>query len=275
MSDWTFRIWGCRGGIPVGGASNGRFGGLTTCLELELPEARIFIDAGSGFADAGRHVGEDHRDTLLLMSHLHADHVIGFPFFAPLYQKGWKLEVAGVARAGHAPWDFICQTHQPPLFPIAVGSALETVATGRTLPESGVGEFGGVTYRWMEVNHPGGCSAFELSVAGRRIIFSGDLEIGQMEAAGLEAFCAGADLLIFDAQYNDREYPHHVGWGHSTHLQAAEFAARTGVRHLVLTHHDPRHDDDEIERMEREAQAVFASTRAACCGMSFTDGDLD
>lgn len=254
---------------------NGRFGGLTTCLELELPDARIFIDAGSGFADAGRHVGEDHRDTLLLMSHLHADHVLGFPFFPPLYQRGWKLEVAGVPRSGIAPYDFICQVHQPPLFPVALGSALESVASGRTLPETGCDEFAGVQYRWMEVNHPGGCSAFELSVAGRRIVFSGDLELGQMDATEFEAFCAGADVLIFDAQYNDSEYPNHFGWGHSTHRQAAEFAARSGVKQLILTHHDPRHDDEEIERMEREAQTIFAPTRAAFCGMSFTDADLD
>ena len=277
LADWTFRIWGCRGGISVGGPANSLYGGLTTCLELVVPQGRIFIDAGSAFAEAGRSPEMDNRDTLLLLTHLHADHILGFPFFGGLYQPGWQLHVAGVPRENLAPFEFIQQVHRPPLFPVPIGPALQVRATGEALDPVGTGTFADVRYRWMEVGHPGGCTAIALEVGGRKIVFSGDLELARMDTREFDAFddfCADADLLVFDAQYNDSEYPNHFGWGHSTHRQAAELARRVGVRSLVLTHHDPRHDDVELERMAADACTIFEATEPAWCGMTFTEADI-
>ena len=113
MQNWSFRVWGCRGGISVDGPEYERFGGLTTCLELEFDGGRIFIDAGTGFARAGRELPHDGRDTLLFITHLHADHIKGFPFFTPAYLPNSELVMYGPGADGWANPDFIALRAAP------------------------------------------------------------------------------------------------------------------------------------------------------------------
>ena len=274
MQNWSFRVWGCRGGISVDGEAYARYGGLTTCLELEYEGARIFIDAGTGFAHAGRVLAHDGRPTLLFVTHLHADHIKGFPFFGPLFTPGWDLQIVGPMREGLSPFEFMCQIHRPPLFPAPVQQLTQARVLGRSVAMEGSEDFHGVRIAWCEVWHPGGCSAVSLHIGDRRIVFSGDLELERTDRGALAAFCRDADLLIVDAQYDEQEYPQHLGWGHSTNLQAARFAAEAGVGRLLLSHHDPRHDDATIDRMVADAREVFPATDAAACGMTITDADL-
>ncbi len=274
MQNWSFRVWGCRGGISVDGPEYERFGGLTTCLELEFDGGRIFIDAGTGFARAGRELPHDGRDTLLFITHLHADHIKGFPFFTPLFVPGWNIDVIGCPRESIPAFEFICSVHRPPMFPVPIGPRIEANLRASNLGPKGQHHFRGVDVDWCEVWHPGGCSAVSLSIDGRRIVFSGDLEVDRLENDDLHQLCKGADLLIFDAQYAQNQYPNHLGYGHSTNLQAARFAREAGVGRLLLTHHDPRHDDATIDRMVAEAQAIFPNTQAAACGMVVRDADL-
>jgi phosphoribosyl 1,2-cyclic phosphodiesterase len=263
-------IWGCRGSVSVGGPECNRYGGMTTCIELDRPSGRIIIDAGSGLGALGRARGVDRKPTLLLFSHLHADHVVGFPHFAPLYAPGWDLEVQGVPRSGADVFEFLLQTHRPPLFPVPMADALGPDVRGTRAEPQADRVFAGVDLAWMEVAHPGGCSAFRMDVDGTRIVFTGDLEVRATDQAALARFCQNADLLIMDAQYTEDAYQaSHVGWGHSTNLQAAEFARVCGARQLVLTHHDPRHDDEKIDEMVRDASAIHPFVSAAHCGMHF------
>jgi hypothetical protein len=65
---------------------------------------------------------------------------------------------------------------------------------------------------------------------------------------------AGADLLIHDAQYDDAEYPSHVGWGHSSISQACDYAALCGAGSVSPFHHDPSHSDADLDRMLADAR---------------------
>lgn len=260
-------IWGCRGSVSIGGEHCQRFGGTTTCIELDFADARIVIDAGSGLATLGRSRGVDRKPMLLLMTHLHSDHVIGLPHFAPLYVPDWTLDLRGVPREGRSVDEWLMDVHKPPFFPLPLRDAIRCDLQHRALDLVGSDTFYGVEVAWIEVAHPGGCSAFRFDVGGRRIVFSGDLELEAMDREALAAFCQGADLLIMDAQYNDEEYPSHVGWGHTTNTQAARFARDCGVKRLILTHHDPRHNDAMLDQMVDEARGIFAATEAAVCGM--------
>jgi len=272
---WEFRIWGCNGGVSVGGDGRALHGGLTTCLELDLPDARIIIDAGTGLPHLGRVRGVDRKPTRLLMSHLHWDHVVGLPHWHPLFAKDWDLEVHGVPREGAGVWDWMTRFNGPPAFPVPLADAAGARVATRDLESSGGDHFGGVDYRWMEVAHPGGCSAFSFDVGGLRIVFSGDLEVSRMDRDALLQFCEGADVLIMDAQYTEGQYPRHDGWGHSTNLQAASIAAEAGVGRLLLSHHDLRHDDAALQAMAREAREAFEATESARCGMIVAEGVLD
>jgi phosphoribosyl 1,2-cyclic phosphodiesterase len=271
---WTFRVWGCRGGVPTWGPSAARYGGHTTCLELDLPDARIVIDAGSGLCELGRQRGVDRKPTLLLMTHMHWDHVIGIPHWSAIYSPGWDLTIRGVPREGTAPVDWLLDFNRPPVFPVHLREAHNCRIQGDGLPLSGSDRFAGIAYEWMEVAHPGGCSAFALTVKGRRFVFSGDIELPKTDRAAFLAFCRGAEALILDAQYDHAEYERFIGWGHSTNVQAAEFASEAGVQQLLLTHHDPRKDDTEIDALVATARRIFANTRAVYCGMDVASGEL-
>ncbi|MCB9507893.1 MAG: MBL fold metallo-hydrolase [Myxococcales bacterium] len=243
------------------------FGGATTCLELDLPTARLIIDAGSGILDLGRARGVDRKPTLMLFSHLHWDHVVGLPFYSPLYVPGWDLDVRGVPRSGRSVYDTVTELNRPPLFPISLRESVRASVTQTDLETDGELLFHGAKVEWLEVAHPGGCSAFAITVDGRRIVFSGDVELDKTNRAAFIAFCKDAELLICDAQYSAAEYPNHVGWGHSTNRQAAQLAADAGVSRLVLTHHDPGHDDAAVRAMVADAATCFASVEGARDGL--------
>lgn len=260
-------VWGCRGSVSIGGAGYARYGGMTTCIELDRPEGRIIIDAGSGLGALGRTRGVDRKPTLLLFSHLHSDHIIGFPHFSPLYAEGWDLEIQGVPRAGIPVLDFLLDAHRPPMFPVALRDAVRPNLSHHVADPEGSRRALGVDLAWMEVAHPGGCSAFRMDFDGYRVVFTGDVEIEEMTGDAFRAFCADADVLIMDAQYDPGEYGAHRGWGHSTNVQAADFARACGASRLVLTHHDPRHDDARIDAMVEEARAIHPSVIAAECGL--------
>ena len=78
---------------------------------------------------------------------------------------------------------------------------------------------------------------------------------------------ANADLLIHDGQYTEEEYKRYKGWGHSTWKQAIEVAIKANVKKLIITHHDPDHDDDFLDRMEEMSKKEFANCQFAREGM--------
>ena len=95
-------FWGVRGSIPCPGPTTVTYGGNTSCLELRFdPNDRlIIIDAGSGIRELGESIMK--RDlprgpitTKIFLSHTHWDHIMGFPFFTPIFIPGTQLEVYG------------------------------------------------------------------------------------------------------------------------------------------------------------------------------------
>lgn len=275
---WSMRLWGSRGGVSVCRPGTARYGGLTTCVAIELDGARIVIDAGSGLAELGRQHPRDRVPTLLLMTHLHWDHVVGLPHFIPLFFSGWSLDVRGVTRSDRAVGEFLLDVNRPPGFPVPLGETMRAACSSHELPVEGSDTWRGVRFSWTDIWHPGGCSAFRFELGGRVIVFASDMELGRFEDDArrrFAEFCDGAHTLILDAQYSDEEYPRHVGWGHSTNTQAARFAAEVGAERLLLTHHDPAHDDGVIDAMVAQAQKILPRTEGARCGMVIDEGTLD
>lgn len=268
---WKFTIWGSRGSVPVSSPGIREYGGQTTCLELELPDARIIIDAGSGLVELGRE-RHDGRETLLFMTHVHWDHIVGFPFFNQLFEEDFKIDVRGVPRAGKSVIEAIYDLNKPPIFPVYLDEAVLAKLSASDLEERGTFDFHGAKIEWIPVSHPGGCSGVAITYGGTRIVFTGDVEIPAGDREELVEFARGADVLICDAQYTTEEYESHIGWGHSTNIDAAELAADAGVGQLLLTHHDPAHTDEEIDAMVEEARGVFANTLGAKNRMVVAEG---
>lgn len=245
-------IWGARGSVPVCGPAFLRHGGATTCIEVALPGAsgqtppRVVLDCGTGLTELGKRWGDRGSEALLLQSHMHWDHIQGFPFFAPLFQAQTRLRLWSVPREGQTLRQVLGEQMKPPTFPVGL-EILPAALEFTQLALQGQARQGELGLRWAEMEHPSGSTAWRLEHGGRAVVFSGDVEVQSGCGEALAALAQGADLLIMDAQYMPEEYPARRGFGHSTPLDAVQVALQAGVRHLVLTHHDPTHGDAALD----------------------------
>lgn len=262
MMDVT--IWGSRGSVPVSGAGFARHGGATTCVEVALhheDEAargvappRVILDCGTGLAELGKRWGERPYEALMLQTHMHWDHIQGFPFFGPLFMPGARFDLWATPREGRSWREVLDGQMARPTFP--VGLDIIPARLGfRDLPAQGRVNLDGLGVSWAEVWHPSGSTAFRLDWRGRSVVFTGDVEVAQGSFDALVELAQGADLLIMDAQYFPDEYPKRRGFGHSTPLDAVRVAQAAGVSRLCLTHHDPTHDDARLDQKLALARA--------------------
>jgi ribonuclease BN (tRNA processing enzyme) len=134
-------------------------------------------------------------------------------------------------------------------------------------------QLGGLRLRRFPLRHPNGAHGYRIEVGGRLIVLAFDHECGDETIdRGIVEQAAGADLLIFDAQYSEAEYAARHGWGHSTWAQAVRVAEAAAVRQLVLFHHDPSHGDDVIDSMVEQAGRQFPEIVGAREGATFSFG---
>lgn len=249
--------------MPICGEQFRRHGGCTTCFVIETPNRRLIIDAGTGLSTFAREASPSLKDTTLFLSHYHQDHLIGFPFYSPIYLPGWSLEIAAVRRANLSGLESLLATHRMPYFPVPLHDAMKATVSDVVLPSEGDCIIDGVHMAWTEVPHPGGASAFRVTTADCSVVIATDVELPLLTGDRFHRFAAGADIAFLDAQYRPEEYERHRGWGHSTHIDAARFAADAGIGHLYLTHHEAQRSDDALDVMVREARAIHPTVDAA------------
>lgn len=251
-----FKIRGCRGSVAVSGREFNRFGGNTTCFEITTDEVRLLVDCGTGISPIGRTEIFDELPTLLFLTHYHNDHLVGFPHFLPIFTQAFDLLVAAVPRGGLTPREALIDQHRHPFFPVPLIESMKARFSERCLEESGSLEFGDLRLHWREIHHPGGCSGLRVEHGGHAVSILTDLELRDADRPGLLEFVDGSDLVFFDAQYTDEEYPFRQGWGHSTNLDAARFGVDANVGKVITVHHDPARTDAGIDAMIRQAQLV-------------------
>ncbi|MBO0777804.1 MAG: MBL fold metallo-hydrolase [Ktedonobacteraceae bacterium] len=287
------RFWGVRGSYPTPGPHTLRHGGNTSCVEIQVGSHTLILDAGSGIIQLGQDlmqqaVQQDTLDLALFITHGHGDHLVGFPFFAPLFDARTNLHLFGPELAGHNIEQLVTSLMSPPYFPVDVRT-LPSHRTYHTLT-------GTQCICWQPDNknpfikqqvsspnnpnevrittcmtqtHPlDGALIYCIEYAGRRLVYATDVEWSNGQEADFLALSQGADLLIHDAQYTQHDYEHiKHGFGHSTVEMATEAARAAHVHELILFHHEPTYDDDQLDRMEEAARKRFAHTRSAYEGL--------
>jgi phosphoribosyl 1,2-cyclic phosphodiesterase len=267
-SNITLRFRGVRGSLATPGPTTAAVGGNTSCVEVTVGDHRIVLDAGSGLRALGDElVAQGGSDTTLLLSHLHWDHIQGLPFFTPLYVPGHRVEVVSGANGVMPLHDALRRQMTAPFFPVE----LDDVAGRLDVREARAGEIvrvGDATVRLARLNHPDPVWGYRIERGGRSVVYATDTEHYACVDPVLRRLAAGADVLIYDAQYTPEEYrgdhgPAKVGWGHSTWQAGVELARAAGVRTLVLFHHDPRRSDDAVAELEARARAAFPGAVAA------------
>jgi CheY-like chemotaxis protein/ribonuclease BN (tRNA processing enzyme) len=284
----TVRFWGTRGSIATPGARTVRFGGNTSCVEAVTDSGKRFVlDCGTGARELGAHLAATAPKPIginILLGHTHWDHIQGFPFFAPLFIPGSRVDVYAPQGGGRSLSTVLAGQMEFTYFPVELGQLAATIAC-HDLPE-GTHDIDGVAVRAQYLNHPATTLGYRMEADGVSVaylcdhepyspaLWRPDAKPGRIESilhAGDRrhtGFLTGADLVIHDAQYTPDEYPAKKNWGHSTYEYVVEVAAAAGVKSLVLTHHDPLHDDDFLDRMQdraREFAAKLGSSLQVCC----------
>jgi phosphoribosyl 1,2-cyclic phosphodiesterase len=260
-------FWGVRGSCAAAGPETAEVGGNTSCVEVRAGATRVILDAGTGLRALGATLTSP-VDVSILFSHFHWDHIQGFPFFAPAYRPGNRVDLYGPERVtGRDVRAALEAQMRPPHFPIGL-DAMHAELGFFPLPAGARFQLGAFTVETAAANHPGGCLAYRLSSGGRSVVYATDTEHAVEPDRHLVGLARGCDLLIYDAQYTRAEYPTKRGWGHSTPEEAVRLAEAAGAEQLVLFHHDPAHDDDAIRRMEADARALFPLTTAAREGLT-------
>jgi len=269
-------IWGARGSIPAPGQDTALFGGNTSCLNITNGQGDIIIfDAGTGIRLLGNALMAQLPLTAhLFFSHVHWDHIQGFPFFSPLYIRGNRICLYGEHKFKTSLEDTLAGQMQYPTFPVL----LEDVAAHiefTHLKEYTAVQINDTVVSCIKGNHPNGVFVYKVEEGDKTIVYATDNEHSSCINPRLKEFIHGADLLIYDTQYTDEEYSGkrgacRISWGHSTIEEGVKLAQAAEVKALLMWHHDPSHTDSTIAAMETWAQGHFPQTTAAREGMILT-----
>jgi CheY-like chemotaxis protein len=253
-----------------------RFGGNTSCVEAVTNAGqRIILDCGTGVRLLGEHLmatAPKPIDATILLSHMHWDHIQGFPFFAPVFVPGNRFTVCAPEGCNTSLPGALAGQMQYTYFPVEL-SQLGASITYRDLAE-GAYEIDGLHVTTQYLNHPAIAIGYKIEADDVTVLYLCDHEPysttlwradappGRIDSI-LHAndqrhawFMARADVVIHDAQYTPEEYPSKKNWGHSNYEYVVQIAAAAGVRRLFLTHHDPLHDDAFIAAIEAKARDI-------------------
>jgi phosphoribosyl 1,2-cyclic phosphodiesterase len=291
----NIKIWGCRGSISVPGPNTVKYGGNTTCYEIKSSSGeRLIIDAGTGIRELGNAVlGEMPLDTHLIFSHTHYDHVIGYPFFVPFFVPGNNFKVYGPALFNKSFRSVMTDLLSYSFFPVRLDEMAATMKFFDMKEETV--EMGPFSVQAVYANHPVTTMAYRITCDGKTIIFTGDTEpylnhlegeedvdpddfeevsdiIEEQNAKWLN-FLNEADLVLYDAQYTEEEYPKFKGWGHTSMNVAVENCIKANVKKVVLTHHDPQRKDTELDTLETEWKNKVGDSIDLCFAQEGTTYD--
>lgn len=268
-------FWGVRGSIPSPGPSTVRFGGNTSCVEIAAGGVCIVFDCGTGIRMLGQQlVRRSPIEIHLFISHVHWDHIQGFPFFAPAFVKGNVIHLYGESNSRGTVESAMAGQMEFPNFPVKLNQLPGTLAFHAVGAGDVVRLADDVTVRAAAGTHPGGVLAYRVEHGGRAVAYVTDTEHepGKIDERIVD-IVRGADLFIYDSMYTPEEYDgradgrSRVGWGHSTFEEGAKIARAAGAKEYLLFHHDPEQDDAAVLEKERRARELFANARCAYEGL--------
>lgn len=251
---------GVRGSIPTPGPETEIYGGNTSCVDVSEDGWVLVLDGGSGMRNSNSDKIHTKKRIDILLTHLHLDHIQGLGFFKPFFDPELEIHIWGPASNVQSLYARLSRYLSPPLFPVRVRD-LPCKLVMHEIEKSvfGIGPF---VIHTDFIIHPGPTVGFRIK--GKHSVFTyipdHEPALGKNgmlnEPKWISAFdlALKSDLLIHDGQYTSTEYKAKVGWGHSSMDDALHFASLAGVKHLLLTHHDPGHTDQQLSEIIGDLQ---------------------
>ena len=239
------------------------YGGDTTCIEIRTrADEIIIIDAGSGIRRLGNLLIQEKRDNFsMIFTHSHWDHILGFPFFKPIYRKGTSIQMFGCPAAQESIQAMISRTMQAPYFPVNFQD-LQTDISYHNACEDDF-SIDSVTVTPIPLSHPNQGFGYKFTENGRSFVFLTDNELTFQHPGGLTfpdymAFSRGMDLLIHDAEFTEEEYRSTRTWGHTVYTDALQLALEAKVQRFGLFHHNQERSDSALEGLLENCRRIIA-----------------
>ncbi len=246
--------WGSRGSIPVSGREYLKYGGDTTCIEIRTESGDIIIvDAGTGIRRLGnRYLEEGLFAYNFIFTHAHWDHLMGFPFFRPLYKSQTKIRMHRCPFHSKFVETILSKVMTPPNFPVKYTDLRAEITYEDACPDTF--DIGSVAVTPIPISHPNNGSGYRFTENGKSFVFLTDNELGFIHPGGgtlqtYEAFAADTDLLIHDAEFTPEEYKEYREWGHSAYTEVLDLALRCGAKQLGLFHLNQDRSDDQMDEI--------------------------
>lgn len=267
------KCWGARGSISVSGDQYLRYGGDTTCMEIRSKNNEILIvDAGTGIRRLGNQLMKEKTSNYhMLFTHAHWDHLMGFPFFKPIFSLKTKMTIIRCPHPDKYAEEMMTRVMSPPNFPIKYENIKATISYIEGCPNGF--SIDTIDIEPINLSHPNSGCGYKFSEDGKNFVFLTDNELGHKHPDGKSIqeyaeFAKNSDLLIHDCEYSDEDYERRREWGHSCVSQVAELARLSRTKRLGLFHHNQDKSDDDVDKIVEEVKKKLKDTNIDVFGVS-------
>ena len=237
---------GCRGSIPNPSKEMLKYGGNTTCFELNMDDFQVFFDTGSGFQNA---VLDSNKQIIIVFSHFHHDHLQGLAFNKYLITAEKKTFICSALVNAEKLNKIIRRYFSGDFFPLDLFENLDNVNFSNFIDVKTMvsGEF---KIETIKLNHPGGSYGYSVTRNNKKCVFLCDNEFTTYQADELKIFAENADMVIWDGMFTEKELRVKTGWGHSSIQQGIDFFSSLNCGEIIISHHAPYRTDAELDIIE-------------------------
>jgi len=270
MDELKFTFYGVRGSYPVSAPKTIKYGGNTSSILFESGDDLFIFDAGTGIVGAGEYIQrkKNIKTLNIFLTHLHIDHIMGLPFFNPLYDKEKIINIYCFKYNGFKYEDTIFSLFNQPLSPISpkgILADLRFLTFGESVKSPvSINRNTSVSCMKDDMHPKSGVLIYKVEFFDKKIVFATDIESEKGFSGKYSDFIKNTDILIHDSQYTNKDYTSKsnpkAGYGHSTVDMAVNNAVSMDVEKLFLFHYSPEYSDKMLENMLIHARKGFKNT---------------
>ena len=272
MSKGYIKFWGVRGSNPTPDKNKIKYGGDTSCVEVRTSDNELIIlDMGSGIRNLGAKILSDSsypKTIHILLSHFHWDHIMGFLYFSPFYDKSFTFNIYGFNK--HTSIKTFSDKILDPIFwPVSM-DMLDAKINFFDLKNNEINISSQTNVSYANHIHPNSATSYRIETDGHSTVYTTDCEHPKSLNKNVIDIAKNADILIHDSHFSAGDLVNYKGWGHSSWQQAVEVAKSANVKRLFLFHYNPNYDDKMIADIEKTAKENFQKVTASKQGMKVT-----